>query len=124
MKYSFFDMWHDQQSKPEDLPKHYETAHDYINHNHNKEEGWFKDEKDPYFNFTFTDEEEEEEYQFDGDDYPECVFGLKKSNSQEDMKKAYREAMLNSHPDKGGDAEEFRKYREAWEDYLCASRHS
>ena len=66
MKYSFFDMWHDQQSKPEDLPKHYETSQDCRNPNHNKEEGWFKDEKDPYFNFTFSDEEESyDDFDFD-----------------------------------------------------------
>jgi len=126
MKYSFFDLWGNQQSKPEDLPKHYETSQDCRNPNHNKEEGWFKDEKDPYFNFTFSDEEESyDDFDFDFDtkdcDYPESVFGLKKSNSQEDMKKAYRKAMLNSHPDKGGDPEEFRKYREAWEDYQHAN---
>lgn len=121
MKYSFFDLWGNQQSKPEDLPKHYETSQDCRNPNHNKEEGWFKDEKDPYFNFTFSDEEESyDDFDFDND-YPESVFGLKKSNSQEDMKKAYRKAMLNSHPDKGGDPEEFRKYREAWEDYQHAN---
>ena len=33
------------------------------------------------------------------------------------MKKAYKESILKSHPDKGGDPEEFRMYREAWEYY-------
>lgn len=112
MKYSFFDLWGDGAKKPEDLPKYYETSHDY--RNSKSGEGWFEDERpEPYFDFSFSDDEDESPEE----EYPECVFGLKKSDSQEDMKKAYREAMLNSHPDKGGDPEEFRKYREAWEDY-------
>ena len=49
------------------------------------------------------------------DDYPYCVFGLKRSASDEDMKKAYRKSVLKAHPDKGGTPELFRKVREAWE---------
>ena len=48
-------------------------------------------------------------------DYPFSVFGLKKSASQEDMKKAYRKQVLKAHPDRGGTPELFRKVREAWE---------
>lgn len=48
-------------------------------------------------------------------DYPYNVFGLKKSASSEDMKKAYRKAVLKAHPDRGGTNEAFRKVREAWE---------
>lgn len=47
--------------------------------------------------------------------YPYCVFGLKRSASDEDMKKAYRKSVLKAHPDKGGTPELFRKVREAWE---------
>jgi len=49
------------------------------------------------------------------DNYPYSVFGLTKSASNEDMKKAYRKSVLKAHPDKGGSAELFRKVREAWE---------
>ena len=49
------------------------------------------------------------------DEYPYSVFGLKRSASEEDMKKAYRKSVLKAHPDKGGSAELFRKVREAWE---------
>jgi DnaJ-class molecular chaperone len=49
------------------------------------------------------------------EDYPYNVFGLKKSASQEDVKKAYRKEILKSHPDKGGSNELFRKIQEAWE---------
>ena len=48
-------------------------------------------------------------------DYPYCVFGLKRSASDEDMKKAYRKSVLKAHPDKGGTPELFRKVWEAWE---------
>ena len=48
-------------------------------------------------------------------DYSYCVFGLMRSASDEDMKKAYRKSVLKAHPDKGGTPELFRKVREAWE---------
>jgi hypothetical protein len=48
-------------------------------------------------------------------DYPFNVFGLKKSASNEDMKKAYRKSILKNHPDKGGSSEAFRRIQEAWE---------
>ena len=50
-----------------------------------------------------------------GVDYPYSIFGLKRSTSGEDMKKAYRKSVLKAHPDKGGTPELFRKVREAWE---------
>ena len=49
------------------------------------------------------------------EDYPYNVFGLKKSASSEDVKKAYRKEILKTHPDKGGSNEAFGKIREAWE---------
>tara|TARA_R100000406_G_scaffold96092_1_gene92560 strand:- start:2390 stop:2788 length:399 start_codon:yes stop_codon:yes gene_type:complete len=59
-------------------------------------------------------QEEEHDY-----DYPFSVFGLKKSASQEDMKRAYRDAVRSTHPDKtGSDTEdEFREVQEAYEYY-------
>ena len=47
--------------------------------------------------------------------YPYSVFGLTRSASDEDMKKAYRKSVLKAHPDKGGTTDLFRKVREAWE---------
>tara|TARA_R100001591_G_scaffold53182_1_gene63330 strand:- start:266 stop:706 length:441 start_codon:yes stop_codon:yes gene_type:complete len=54
-------------------------------------------------------------------DYPYCVFGLKRSASDEDVKKAYRKSILKAHPDKGGSNELFRKVREAWNYFLATS---
>jgi len=52
-------------------------------------------------------------------DYPFNVFGLKKSSSKEDMKKAYRKKVLETHPDKTGEdsEDEFRVIQEAYEYY-------
>ena len=49
------------------------------------------------------------------DNYPYSVFGLSRSASDEDMKKAYRKSVLKAHPDRGGSCAAFRKVREAWE---------
>ena len=59
-------------------------------------------------------QEEEHDY-----DYPFSVFGLKKSASQEDMKRAYRDAVRSTHPDKTGDdtEDQFREVQEAYEYY-------
>ena len=67
--------------------------------------------------FGFSDEEEtntENKKEKNCEDYPYSFFGLKKSDSNEDMKKAYRKFVLKAHPDKGGSAEAFRKVMEAY----------
>ena len=52
-------------------------------------------------------------------DYPFSVDGLKKSASNEDMKREYRKSILKAHPDRGGSNEAFRRVREAWEYFKC-----
>jgi len=123
MKHSFFDLWNDHKINEKDLPEYYQTSKKYINTNRDSGEGWAKEESWNFSGFGFTGFEDTE-YDNDmshpyecEDDYPQCVFGLKRSSSYEEMKKAYRKAILESHPDKGGDPEEFRIYRKAWEDY-------
>ena len=64
-----------------------------------------------FFGFN-TDEGDKESLDRD---YPYNVFGLKRSASDDDMKKAYRKAVLKAHPDKGGSNELFRRIRQAWE---------
>ena len=58
--------------------------------------------------------EEQVEHSTD-ENYPYSVFGLPRSASDEDMKKAYRKSVLKAHPDRGGTCAAFRKVREAWE---------
>ena len=60
-----------------------------------------------------------QEYEEVDEDYPFVVFGLKRSASDEDMKKAYHKAVRETHPDKTGtDSEdEFREIQEAYEYY-------
>lgn len=67
-----------------------------------------------FFGWDTPEGAEEDPISF-SEDYPYNVFGLKKSASSEDVKKAYRKEILKSHPDKGGSNEAFRKIREAWE---------
>ena len=55
-------------------------------------------------------------------DYPYSVFGLPRCSSDDDVKRAYREAVLKAHPDNGGDAELFRRVREAWEHFVTFCR--
>lgn len=126
MKHSFFDLWNDHKINEKDLPEYYETSQSYINTNRDSGEGWSEEESWSFSGFGFTGFADYSETKYDNDmshpyecedEYPQCVFGLKKSSSYEEMKKAYRDAILRSHPDKGGDPEEFRIYRQAWEDY-------
>ena len=64
--------------------------------------------------FGYNEDEPEEKKERD---YPYSVFGLKRSASDDDVKKAYRKSVLKAHPDKGGSTELFRKVREAWEHF-------
>lgn len=72
----------------------------------------FFDER-PKFNF------QEDDYEDVDEDYPFNIFGLKRSASDEDMKKAYHKAVRETHPDKTGtdETEGFREVQEAYEYY-------
>ena len=96
--------------------------HDYENHmrqkrklqeEHEEQERSerFKNFFQGFFGFNHDDSNKESLDK----DYPYNVFGLKRSASDEDMKKAYRKAVLKAHPDHGGSNELFRKVRQAWE---------
>jgi curved DNA-binding protein CbpA len=103
-------------------PKYYQDYEEEINRQQKERERKHKEksdkEKENFFRrffggfYGFDSEEEPEKVE---PDYPYNVFGLKKSASNEDVKKAYRKSVLKEHPDKGGTAESFRKIQEAWE---------
>ena len=65
--------------------------------------------------FAFTGEESKPEHQ-EEPNYPYSVFGLKRSASEEDVKKKYRKMILKAHPDKPeGSNELFIKIQDAWD---------
>jgi hypothetical protein len=88
-----------------------------------QEESWdrFFRNFDPFGNFGERDmpcsfEEIDTE---DEEDYPFSVFNLKRTASQEDMRKAYRKGILENHPDRTGEdtSDSFRIIQEAYEYY-------
>ena len=105
---------------PEPLPEYYQTSQKYHYSNFEREEYFYDDSN--YFGNPFADEGEEfksrREY-MEEEDNNYSVLGLKRSASDEDIKQAFRKKALETHPDKGGDVEEFRKVREAYECLIC-----
>ena len=102
-------------------PKYYQDYEDEIRKQRQRQAEQQQKEQDErandffkrFFGFFGGYEEEEKPKE---KDYPYSVFGLKRSASDEDMKRAYRKSVLKSHPDKpGGSNEAFRKVQEAWE---------
>jgi hypothetical protein len=82
------------------------------------EEKYEQDRQEQFKNFFrgfFGFDQDEGDKESLDRDYPYNVFGLKRSASDDDMKKAYRKAVLKAHPDKGGSNELFRRIRQAWE---------
>ena len=120
--YYEFMFSNDSGSRPDPLPDYYKGDYRYKQKEQDSYD--FYDDnftrRNPFEDFTggeshWQDKADMTDFGETDDEYPYSVFGLKRSSSDEDMKKAYREAMLKTHPDKGGDVEEFRMYREAWE---------
>jgi len=96
--------------------------HDYENHMRQKrkarEEAEERERSESFKNFFqgfFGFNRDDSNKESLDKDYPYNVFGLKKSASDDDMKKAYRKAVLKAHPDRGGTSDAFRRIREAWE---------
>jgi DnaJ-domain-containing protein 1 len=90
--------WSHINFKPidEELPEHY------------KEEYFYDDSN--YYSDPF-------ENPFENHWDPPKPFGLKRSASDEEIKKKYRELILKHHPDKGGDEEKFKSVQAEWENY-------
>lgn len=100
----------------EPLPEYYQTSCKYNYSNFERNENFFDDSN--FFGNPFEDDfKSKREYQ-EEEDENYSVLGLKRSASDEDIKQAFREKALETHPDKGGDPNEFRKVREAYENLI------
>ena len=107
-----FSSAHDQKIDDEDLPDHYKT-NTYWSY-FEREDTWYSDSN--FFKNPFEDFEEDNDIikpMKRSNSYD--VLGIDKDSEDEDIKKAFRKKALETHPDKGGDPEEFRKVREAYE---------
>ncbi len=102
---------------PEPLPEYYQTSFKYHYSNFQREEYFYDDSN--YFGNPFEDDfKSKREYEQE-EDSNYSILGLKRSASDEDIKQAFRTKAKETHPDKGGDVEEFRKVREAYECLIC-----
>jgi len=100
-------------------PDYYQDYDDHVRNRKRKQEEHAERERSERFKNFFQgfygyDQNNSNQEPLDRE-YPYSVFGLKRSASDDDMKKAYRKAVLKTHPDRGGTNELFRKVREAWE---------
>ena len=99
----------------EELPAHYQGETNKYKYSNFEEEEYFYSDSNFYGNPFEEDFRSQREYaEEENENY--SVLGLKRSASDEDIKQAFREKALETHPDKiGGDGEEFKKVREAYE---------
>ena len=47
------------------------------------------------------------------------ILGIDEDADEAEIKQAFRRRALETHPDKGGDEEEFKRVREAYESLIC-----
>ncbi len=110
-----FSSAHDQKIDDEDLPEYYKT-NTYWSY-FEREDTWYTDSN--FYSNPFEDPQndfvEEDDFKPMKRSNSYDVLGIDKDSEDEDIKKAFRKKALETHPDKGGDPEEFRKVREAYE---------
>jgi hypothetical protein len=97
------------------LPDYYHDYEQYMRDRKRKQEEKYQDRFNNFFKGFFGFDTDDSNKESLDREYPYNVFGLKRSASDDDVKKAYRKAVLKAHPDRGGSNELFRKIREAWE---------
>lgn len=97
------------------LPDYYHDYEQYMQDRKREQEEKYQDRFNNFFKGFFGFDTDDSNKESLAEDYPYNVFGLKRSASDDDVKKAYRKAVLKAHPDRGGSNELFRKIREAWE---------
>ncbi len=103
-----------------ELPEYYKGdpfAYRYKYSNFEREEHFYDDSN--FFGNPFEDDFKSQREYREEEDENYSILGLKRSASQEDIKQAFRAKARETHPDKiGGDGEEFRKVREAYENLI------
>jgi len=103
----------DEPLQQDELPDYYKQEFKYQYSNFQREEYFYDDSN--YFGNPFEEDfQSKREYEEEANENY-SILGLKRSASDEDIKQAFREKALATHPDKGGDEEEFKKVREAYE---------
>ena len=109
----------DAPMKPQEpLPEYYKQEFKYQYSNFQREEYFYDDSN--YFGNPFEDDFKSKREYMEVENNNYSVLGLKRSASDEDIKQAFRKKARETHPDKiGGDGEEFRKVREAYECLIC-----
>jgi hypothetical protein len=99
----------------EGLPDYYK-GNNFWEYFH-REESWFDDSNvfgNPFEDHHGQDYEEEDFYPLKRSNSYE-ILGIDRDADEEEIKKAFRKMALKTHPDKGGDEEQFKKVREAYE---------
>tara|TARA_R110000782_G_scaffold267716_1_gene363405 strand:- start:33 stop:407 length:375 start_codon:yes stop_codon:yes gene_type:complete len=95
-----------------ELPEWYKSSNTYRYSDFEREDHFYNDSN--FFGNPFESPEEDDVDDQQDNNYN--VLGLKRSASQEDIKMAFREKALETHPDKiGGDGKEFQEIRAAYE---------
>lgn len=111
----------DKPWKADPLPDYYEGEHYWKNY-----KGYDRDTEDWYDEDTFfqhnTDpfmpEFKSQREQQEVVDNDLVVLGLTKSPSEEDIKEAFKIKAKETHPDKGGTCEAFRKVRDSYNNLM------
>jgi hypothetical protein len=99
----------------EGLPDYYK-GNNFWEYFH-REESWFDDSNvfgNPFEDHHGQDYEEEDFHPLKRSNSYE-ILGIDRDADEEEIKKAFRKMALKTHPDKGGDEEQFKKVREAYE---------
>lgn len=105
-----------------ELPEHYQGT-PYSYKNFEREDRWYSDSN--FFGNPFQEERQgsrrpfffdEEDWEAEDENY--SILGLKKSASQEDIKNAFRQKARETHPDRGGNKEDFQRVRQAYESLI------
>ncbi len=109
-----FSLGNQDHLPPGDLPKHYQGDPYWSYANCKKEEHYYSDSnrfKNPFMDF----EDDDPFIRPIRKSQSHEILGVDPDADEEEIKQAFRKKALETHPDKGGDPDEFKKVREAYE---------